>query len=124
MTQMHFLFWLYLFTLISIKYLHIEAKPASSDTVILPAASNVQRLDKAYTSSKIDSRFTRLRRGYYYVDDDYVDEVPVAYVPEAAKRAAERRQDRTRNSLQYTPVVKYKHTRAKKKKLFVPNFFG
>ncbi|XP_037814156.1 uncharacterized protein LOC119605244 [Lucilia sericata] len=72
-----------------------------------------------------DSLLNRLRRGYYYIDDGEITPVNPTDI-----QTGRRRQDTgdsnesDQNGVKYTPLVRYHQTHAKRKKLFVPNFFG
>lgn len=102
------------------------AKPSSS----YPALESFDAIDAdnyyiPYAEPITDFRLSRLRRGYYYVDNGFITAVPGSALPggrrrldsEAAK-SAEERQD------SYTPLLRYRQQRTKRKKLFVPNLYG
>ncbi|KAM7343482.1 uncharacterized protein ACRADG_010482 [Cochliomyia hominivorax] len=77
-----------------------------------------------------DSLLNRLRRGYYYIDGGEITPVNPTDINQNVP-SGRRRQDDSYNSnesdpnnARYTPLVSYHQTHAKRKKLFVPNFFG
>ncbi|TMW45315.1 hypothetical protein DOY81_009608 [Sarcophaga bullata] len=78
--------------------------------------------------SQKNSLLSRLRRGYYYIDDGEITPVN----PNEFQSSGRRRQDTpgtynandadNSDNVRYTPLVRYHQT--KHKKLFVPNLFG
>lgn len=78
-----------------------------------------------------DSLLNRLRRGYYYIDDGEITPVNPTDITQNVQ-TGRRRQDtgdsynsnESDNSARYQPLVRYHQTHTKRKKLFVPNFFG
>ncbi|KAH8348187.1 hypothetical protein KR084_005204, partial [Drosophila pseudotakahashii] len=77
-----------------------------------------------YGKPLTDNRLKKLNPGYYYVDDGYI--APVA----ASAGYTRRREDANSESgalphnVKFTPIVRVRQTKTKRKKLFVPNFFG
>lgn len=73
-----------------------------------------------YQQPITDYHLSRLRRGYYYVEDGYITAIPESLL------YANRRVDTvSSNSDGVTPsAAKNKRTNGKRKKLFVPNLFG
>lgn len=119
----------------------ISAAPYGDiDKIISSPVGAIDRLDENYYVNypppvQKTSLLGHLKRGYYYVDDG--DITPVN--PNSFNRKlpqGQRRQDAAAispNSLEsdnlpdgvrFTPLVRYKQTHTKRKKLFVPNFFG
>ncbi|XP_050323799.1 uncharacterized protein LOC126755347 [Bactrocera neohumeralis] len=73
-----------------------------------------------YQQPITDYHLSRLRRGYYYVEDGYITAIPESFL------YANRRVDTVSSSVNSaTPnAAKNKRTDGKRKKLFVPNLFG
>ncbi|ALC42021.1 CG12826 [Drosophila busckii] len=74
---------------------------------------------KPLTSNNLD----KLDTGYYYVDSGYIAPVP----SRGASSSSSSSQQRSLNpydSYGVDPILRYRRTRTKRKKLFVPNFFG
>ncbi|KAI8037127.1 uncharacterized protein LOC128255699 [Drosophila gunungcola] len=76
-----------------------------------------------YGKPLTDNRLKKLSPGYYYVDDGYI-------APVAASAGYTRREDvqpegaALPHNVKFTPIVRVRQTKTKRKKLFVPNFFG
>ncbi|XP_013102422.1 uncharacterized protein LOC106083742 [Stomoxys calcitrans] len=85
------------------------------------------------TSNAIPARLSdgiidNLRTGYYYIDNGVITAVRRT---DATPPPGRRRQDSATGSpsdlphgVKFTPLVRYKQTKTKRKRLFVPNFFG
>ncbi|KAH8394846.1 hypothetical protein KR222_007899 [Zaprionus bogoriensis] len=71
---------------------------------------------KPLTSEHLD----KLDTGYYYVDNGYIAPVPGSTKSQQRSLSTSYGEDGYR----FAPVVRYRSTRTKRKKLFVPNFFG
>ncbi|CAD7013136.1 uncharacterized protein LOC101457300 [Ceratitis capitata] len=73
-----------------------------------------------YQQPITDYHLSRLRRGYYYVEDGYITAIPESAI------LANRRVDTVAPNGDETTANagKYKRTHGKRKKLFVPNLFG
>lgn len=115
------------------------------DRIISSPVGAVDRLDDDYyvnyrprQNAPRNSLLSRLRRGYYYIDDGAITPVSPNQIAAAAPKApkGQRRQDfdgflpnsinddNLPNGVKFTPLVRYKQTKTNRKKLFVPNFFG
>ncbi|XP_017077731.1 uncharacterized protein LOC108112401 [Drosophila eugracilis] len=76
-----------------------------------------------YGKPLTDNRLKKLNPGYYYVDDGYI-------APVAGSVGYTRREDGNSESgalphnVKFSPIVRVRQTKTKRKKLFVPNFFG
>lgn len=78
----------------------------------------------------------RLKRGYYFVDNGSIRPVTKpesVQAPSTQAQAATRRQDNFSNTVdinslpggvKFTPLVRFKQTETRRKRLFVPNLFG
>jgi len=104
-----------------------EAKPTYYDLDSYEAY-DTDRYDSSsyaltYGKPLTDNRLKKLNPGYYYVDDGYI-------APVAASAGYTRREDGISESgalphnVKFTPIVRVRQTKTKRKKLFVPNFFG
>ncbi|KAH8372930.1 hypothetical protein KR009_008274, partial [Drosophila setifemur] len=77
----------------------------------------------SYGKPLTDNRLKKLSPGYYYVDDGYI-------APVSTAGTNTRREDANSQSaalpynVKFTPIVRVRETKTKRKKLFVPNFFG
>ncbi|XP_075166538.1 uncharacterized protein LOC142238714 [Haematobia irritans] len=116
----------------------ISAVPVYNDIdrIILSPVGAIDRLDEDYylsydRSSERQSKYVNsdsLKTGYYYIDNGKI--IPVS---RRDINADQRRDDSLSNSIdssdsvdgiKFTPLVRYKETQTRRKKLFVPNFFG
>ncbi|KAH8316685.1 hypothetical protein KR067_013350, partial [Drosophila pandora] len=76
-----------------------------------------------YGKPLTDNRLKKLNPGYYYVDDGYI-------APVSTSGVYTRREDGSSqggslpSNVKFTPIVRVRQTKTKRKKLFVPNFFG
>ncbi|XP_043662663.1 uncharacterized protein LOC122626455 [Drosophila teissieri] len=77
-----------------------------------------------YGKPLTDNRLKKLSAGYYYVDDGYI--APVASNAGYTRRegASPSDSDSLPHNVKFTPIVRVRQTKTKRKKLFVPNFFG
>ncbi|XP_067634190.1 uncharacterized protein [Eurosta solidaginis] len=80
-----------------------------------------------YQQPITDYHLSRLRRGYYYVEDGFITAIPESAI--LAKRRADATATASSSSAQSSAsnaaqLAKYKRTHGKRKKLFVPNLFG
>ncbi|EDW02228.1 uncharacterized protein LOC6561039 [Drosophila grimshawi] len=66
----------------------------------------------------------KLNTGYYYVDNGYIAPVPSSNAGASQRSYGSYFNDDLSDSYRFSPIVRYGRTRAKRKKLFVPNFFG
>ncbi|XP_005177752.1 uncharacterized protein LOC101897557 [Musca domestica] len=100
--------------------------------VIISTLSRVSAIPARPRSGLLDS----LKTGYYYIDDGVITAISPDTLITIARDSSrpppgKRRQDtdvsadgQSANSVKFKPVVRYKQTKTKRKKLFVPNFFG
>ncbi|KAH8389294.1 hypothetical protein KR200_010144, partial [Drosophila serrata] len=78
-----------------------------------------------YGKPLTENRLKKLNPGYYYVDDGYI-----APVSSSAGTNTRREDSSPQNgaalpyNVKFTPIVRVRQTKTKRKKLFVPNFFG
>ncbi|XP_068147177.1 uncharacterized protein [Drosophila tropicalis] len=80
-----------------------------------------------YGKPLTEDRLKKLNTGYYYVDDGYIAPVYGSTSTNQRRHDPTYSDDSTSglpNNVRFTPIVRYKQTRTKRKKLFVPNFFG
>ncbi|XP_055919862.1 uncharacterized protein LOC129951640 [Eupeodes corollae] len=97
-----------------------------------PQSYTIDRFDRNYGGGFDDShqvddyRNSRLRRTYYGgPGDDYHRGYYSSYQPYNRAPVPLRREDTNIDrALKFTPLVRYKSTRTKRKKLFVPNLWG
>ncbi|XP_013102409.1 uncharacterized protein LOC106083734 [Stomoxys calcitrans] len=121
-----------------ITFKQIAAAPAYNDIdrIIQSPVGSIDRLDDDYYIS-YDRPLDRqpkylnsesIKPGYYYIDNGAITPVSRRDV-----YSGQRRQDTLSNSddasnlsngVKFTPLVRYKQTETRHKKLFVPNFFG
>ncbi|TDG47111.1 hypothetical protein AWZ03_006548 [Drosophila navojoa] len=74
---------------------------------------------KPLTSDHID----KLNTGYYYVDNGYI--APVSSSIASSQRSLyPYSSGEFSDSYKFSPILRYRKSRTKRKKLFVPNFFG
>ncbi|KAM8714253.1 hypothetical protein ACLKA7_014396 [Drosophila subpalustris] len=74
---------------------------------------------KPLTADHLD----KLNTGYYYVDNGYIAPVPSSSA--SSQRSLTRNSDDVlSDGYRIAPIARYRRTRTKRKKLFVPNFFG
>lgn len=91
----------------------------------------------AKPAKRTDGIIDNLKTGYYYIDNGSITAVKPTNPLDATDQAppvGKRRQDATINrgvdvnqlpsGVKFTPLVRYKQTKTKRKTLFVPNFFG
>ncbi|XP_055838799.1 uncharacterized protein LOC129906869 [Episyrphus balteatus] len=105
-----------------------------ADLAAFPQSYTIDRFDRAYRDFDDphhidDYRNSRLRRTYY--TDDDLHRSGGGYYPSyqhynsAPAPVPVRREDTNIDrALKFTPLVRYKSTRTKRKKLFVPNLWG
>ncbi|XP_073845823.1 uncharacterized protein [Musca autumnalis] len=78
-----------------------------------------------------DGIIDSLKTGYYYIENGSIKSISRGQLAIIAQNSLADRQDtlspnrsRTTEVVKFKPVVRYKETKTKRKKLFVPNFFG
>ncbi|KAH8277833.1 hypothetical protein KR018_008505, partial [Drosophila ironensis] len=116
-----------LLSIVICKVSQISAKPTYYDLDSYEAY-DTDRYDGdsyalTYGKPLTDNRLKKLSPGYYYVDDGYI-------APVSTSGTNTRRQDPNSeggalpSNVKFTPIVRVRQTKTKRKKLFVPNFFG
>ncbi|XP_060655896.1 uncharacterized protein LOC132791110 [Drosophila nasuta] len=66
----------------------------------------------------------KLDTGYYYVDNGYIAPVPSSTSSSNQRSLNAYSGDVLSDGYRFAPIARYRSTRTKRKKLFVPNFFG
>lgn len=74
---------------------------------------------KPLTSDQLD----KLNTGYYYVDNGYIAPVPSSSAS-SQRSLNPYSSGQLSDSYKFSPILRYRKSRTKRKKLFVPNFFG
>ncbi|EDW32263.1 GL11540 [Drosophila persimilis] len=78
----------------------------------------------SYGKPLTENRLKKLNPGYYYVDDGYIAPVSTGTRPYTRRQDANQQVGDLPSNVRFTPLVRVRETRTKRKKLFVPNFFG
>ncbi|KAH8261645.1 hypothetical protein KR044_012757 [Drosophila immigrans] len=134
----HFYTWLsLLLSIIICKLSQCSAKPTYYDL-----DSYEQSYDPSYSHRSYDSgsgntyaltygkpittdHLDKLDTGYYYVDNGYIAPVPSSSGSSSNQRSLSAYSgDVVSDGYRIAPIARYRRTRTKRKKLFVPNFFG
>ncbi|BFG05864.1 uncharacterized protein DMAD_04501 [Drosophila madeirensis] len=120
-----------LLSIIACKLSQCSAKPTYYD---LDSYENydTDRYDRysgnsyAFTYGKplTENRLKKLNPGYYYVDDGYIAPVSTGTRTNTRRQDASLQDAPLPSNVKFTPLVRVRETRTKRKKLFVPNFFG
>ncbi|XP_017488732.1 PREDICTED: uncharacterized protein LOC108376981, partial [Rhagoletis zephyria] len=77
-----------------------------------------------YQKPITDYHLSRLRRGYYYVEDGFITAVPESVIYGNRRVDTVTTNSGDSSTVDAAQLVNYKRTHAKRKKLFVPNLFG
>lgn len=126
-----FTYFTLLFSILICKLTQCSAKPTSyydldsyeTGYEHRPSYDSGNTYTLTYGKPLTGEHLDKLGTGYYYVDNGYIAPVPGHT---ASQRSLNSRYDDNvlSDGYRFAPVVRYRSTRTKRKKLFVPNFFG